>query len=694
MKVISGALLISLWLTCHAARGFGQGTNIPAADNLSRVKNALGFKGADSAIRIGAAIANLPRTGGTVDARGFEGPQTWNTCPFKDAALPLTLDLGAATFSVTVDCTVPANVTVRFGEGSVISVASSKTLNISGSILGPISRHFAGAGSVVINSNSVVEVYPQWWGVDCSGATSSSSAIQSAVDSLKSGGGTVKFIFAGRCRYNVSSTITVSSQKPINLLGDGFGSIYDPSSSGAIFPGNPINGSIIQYRSPNPNARATTGGGTISGLVFTDPLNRVSSVTAALELTDFPLSKVADNVFENLKGRAILGEFLVMSEITGNIIRYCGDVGEPAIDLPSTVGGFVSESLKISGNRLEVNHGAPYLSLGKQSVAVNVYDNRFEADTSVSDTSQPFISTPADYLNISGNQFNRNANTVVILPGRSNNLTGNIFYNTANYPTTGIVVGSLSTITGNNFGTTRTGWEIDLQGSYNVVTGNAMYYSGGIHAAGNFNVVSGNSLVQGQLSVGTVGNKDAFWIDSVGKGTSISGNVFDNVGGTVTNVGGIRLAGTGESVTGNTLRDFYGSGNGRVGIRVEVGSVTVVGNTLDHSPFSITDYGGSIANNVIQNGPEPPVIPLFATASFAPGLIRANSVSVAHNVIVTGAARGDFVEVQVNPLSPGLLIQNEVSAENTVTIYMLNTTAAPIDPGLITLSVKVRKPWN
>jgi hypothetical protein len=60
------------------------------------------FHGANAGEKIIAAIADLPATGGIVDARGFEGDQNITSNMFAGLSKPLVLFLGAARFIITV----------------------------------------------------------------------------------------------------------------------------------------------------------------------------------------------------------------------------------------------------------------------------------------------------------------------------------------------------------------------------------------------------------------------------------------------------------------------------------------------------------------------------------------------------------------------------------------------------------------
>lgn len=54
----------------------------------------------DESQKIGTCIAALPSTGGTVDARGFQGAQAWSINPFAGVTKPVRVLLGAGTYTV------------------------------------------------------------------------------------------------------------------------------------------------------------------------------------------------------------------------------------------------------------------------------------------------------------------------------------------------------------------------------------------------------------------------------------------------------------------------------------------------------------------------------------------------------------------------------------------------------------------
>lgn len=94
------------------------------APNINNVRHACEFTGADAGAKIAAAITDLPSTGGTVDARCFEGAQTISANPFAGVTKSFTLLLGAATFT-SVEWVLPGDLKV-----SIIGLGGDKTVLI------------------------------------------------------------------------------------------------------------------------------------------------------------------------------------------------------------------------------------------------------------------------------------------------------------------------------------------------------------------------------------------------------------------------------------------------------------------------------------------------------------------------------------------------------------------------------------
>lgn len=88
------------------------GVVLPAQQ--SRVaQNPANFPGEDACEKIAAAIAALPARGGIVDARSLTGTQTCKADPFRNAAKPVHLKLGAATISSSGTWIIPSGTTLE-----------------------------------------------------------------------------------------------------------------------------------------------------------------------------------------------------------------------------------------------------------------------------------------------------------------------------------------------------------------------------------------------------------------------------------------------------------------------------------------------------------------------------------------------------------------------------------------------------
>src|SRR3990167_1361859 len=124
------------------------------------------YAGATAGAKITAAIGAVPATGGTVDCRGLEGAQTISSDPFTGVTKPITLILGAATYTVSATTTIVANVNVQAESGATLSPNGGVTITINGGFTGTPTTHFSGSGSIVFSTTNsrIRTVIPQWWG--------------------------------------------------------------------------------------------------------------------------------------------------------------------------------------------------------------------------------------------------------------------------------------------------------------------------------------------------------------------------------------------------------------------------------------------------------------------------------------------------------------------------------------------------
>jgi hypothetical protein len=518
-------------------------------------------------------------------------------------------------------------------------------------------------------------------------------AIQNAISSLVSTGGTIYFPTG---RYVITSQINVQSTRPIHLVGDMSGQLYDPAQNPAgLIVGASIAGSLIRYSAPS--SRAQHGGGSVLGLSFYDPTGSgatpgTRSVTAALDLYDFALSSVQDCSFHWINGSAILGEFVVMSTFRNNHVRYSGATSKPAFSFPSTSAVYPCQSADFDGNRIEVCHGAAYMVLGANSSDCKIRANGFETDTAVAAANQQFLTLNGMAHQVIGNHFNRTTTTQVTLAGQSCTVTGNSFRGNAYSTTAFVVSGNRNTITGNSFTSNRTAYEVDITGPYNVFSSNAMYYSGAVRVASIGNSVTNNLLNFCTATTANLGAGNDWWIQEVAGGTAsstiIANNVLSNNGGSVTTTGGIRINGTTPTATGNTFNAFNGSGNGAIAIRVEVSNATVGGNTEANCTTLISTSG--IGSSVLygNNPASGSALPLTGSATYDPPSL-ADGAGATTTVTCSGAALGDTALAAFSLDLQGITLTAWVSAANTVSVRFQNESGGPLDLASGTLRVRI-----
>jgi len=178
------------------------------ADLGAGVANVCNFPGADASQKIANAAASLPAAGGTIDTRCLSGNQVFSQDPFAAVGTKwITVIMGGAIFTSSVNVTVPATVHLAMLAGAVISMNAGTTLTIQGSLEGSsISLHFAGAGVVRPVQSAIPVLYPQWWGA-LGNTTNDTAAIQAA---LKAGvvGNPVRFPLG---TYQVTTSLTIGS---------------------------------------------------------------------------------------------------------------------------------------------------------------------------------------------------------------------------------------------------------------------------------------------------------------------------------------------------------------------------------------------------------------------------------------------------------------------------------------------------
>lgn len=215
------------------------------------VRSACDFPGADAAQKIANAAVQLASIGGTIDCRCLTGAQTFGSDPFAAMTGQITVLMGPATYSSSVNLNVPSNVNLLMLEGAVVSMNGGTTLTLSGGLeASSLSQHFAGAGSVVSGpASSVGVVYPQWWGAIADGATDNSTAIQNAINFAATGG---KRLYFPAGIYSFATTLvfknTVTYEGAARQTAPTLGTVLKyTGASDAIQVNNPINSSTPAF---------------------------------------------------------------------------------------------------------------------------------------------------------------------------------------------------------------------------------------------------------------------------------------------------------------------------------------------------------------------------------------------------------------------------------------------------------------
>lgn len=175
----------------------------------------------DEGGKFAACIAVLPSTGGTVDGRGLEGTQAWSVCPFTGITKPVVVILGAGT-RTSVTCTVPSNISLVLGTGSIISVNGVATLTINGSLDdSSISQHFAGSGTTsFIGNQSVPYLHARWWGAVGDDSTANATTLQAWVNAAEDSG-IPAYLDAGVYRTASQILVTLPASASFTMRGAG-----------------------------------------------------------------------------------------------------------------------------------------------------------------------------------------------------------------------------------------------------------------------------------------------------------------------------------------------------------------------------------------------------------------------------------------------------------------------------------------
>lgn len=238
------------------------------------------------------------------------------------------LSIPAGNWSISANLTVPANLTVKFAHGALLTIPTGATLTINGPLEAQPYQIFSctGTGKVVFGSQKVV--YPEWWGavINASG-TDCGSALNLAIAALPHGG-VIEFQSG---TYHIGTQVNLAS----NLTFRGYG-------------GMSAAGTVLQ-RSADVTMFAGTGTS-----MFVDPGHQIycnhftglkfvgtpSGTTYTSDL--FNIKACMNFKWENCQfsnyGRAIFTWELFDSRFNDCYFTWCGkvDAALPVIELKSS----------------------------------------------------------------------------------------------------------------------------------------------------------------------------------------------------------------------------------------------------------------------------------------------------------------------------------------------------------------------
>jgi len=503
------------------------------------------------------------------------------------------------------------------------------------------------------------------WGAVGDGVTDDTAAIQAAVTAAEVKGGTVYFPASNGERYTLTSTITISSLYPVNLVSDMHGYADNVTTGAFIRPGANFGSTcMIEYVAPG-GSHGAHGGGLVRGISVYDNTNTTHvpnyTMKAALCLTDFNLGHVENSMFQVLNGGAIKSVFWVMGGMSNVTVRYAGTVSQPAVSLEGSSSSITAQSTSITDSKIEANYGT-YLNLNSFSKEVKLDNLGFEADTATASTCNTFLDNSGQQTFMSNIHMNRNtatqwinesasnftvADNVIVIGNSSQTSNPAVIINGANHQ-----IGKLS-ITGLTAATTAS---LSITGAFSTLTDVNIINSGGIALTGNayndLNSVYLASMVSGSGSY-------AIDISGSENHTMVSNAIIKSL---PNNTGGIRVTGSAgpTSIVNCEVRDAAGTG---IGFRDENSdnTTTWIGNrSFNNATAFSASATAYVARGNSWGGVETETVagPLTAT-----GLITAsNGITLASGKVVDSA----------NTLNLGVTSSTATSISKTGTTMTVN----------------------
>jgi hypothetical protein len=216
LKLRIGINFLFLFLGLFSLRVAGQTIAPLIENNVVKCDRAAGTA---ASAKIADCAARVATGGGTADARGLQGAQTWNSDAFTGVTKSVDFLCGAATYTVSVTSTIPANVHLVAGQGCIFSLNAGVTLTVNGSMAGSsLSNHFTRGSGVLALKAGIGPLPPQWVGAIGDNTTDDTTALQTWLNQGNTYG-TELLLPCGT--YKVTSSLTATGISTLYIHGQG-----------------------------------------------------------------------------------------------------------------------------------------------------------------------------------------------------------------------------------------------------------------------------------------------------------------------------------------------------------------------------------------------------------------------------------------------------------------------------------------
>jgi hypothetical protein len=208
-----------------------------------------------------------------------------------------------------------------YGDG-LITTATGATVTITGTISAPANQQIfnttASGSGIVLSPDAAVQIFPEWWGADRTGATDATVAIQTAITAAANASACVWLL--GQ-EYKVSAQISGPSAGHLCLRGNGNAAAW----LGNLTGNPPRSSTLVQQTNATATLYVTGAGNVIDGIGFT----------------------VASGVTQNVGiygTEGATGQLFTDNRITNNILTGASSGATPGTNLNKGIQVFSSGS--------------------------------------------------------------------------------------------------------------------------------------------------------------------------------------------------------------------------------------------------------------------------------------------------------------------------------------------------------------